>query len=192
MEITTITVTRKRSKQPEQFGNASAEITVVANLEAGEDWQDKTRELLVNTRALVYENLNLKLPASVTNVTNVANVTETVETKVETTEKTTEVKKPRGRPRKNTSDIPGTVQSSDDDSSTDTVAKVEDSTEQMTQGDLKAYLTALVTGNKITMEDVRRIILETAGVVLSTQVADERVQDVHDAIEAFLAEKAAA
>lgn len=66
MQVVTISVTRARKVQPEQYGSADASITVAANLEEGEAWQDAARTLLNDTRAIVYENLGLKLPTRAT------------------------------------------------------------------------------------------------------------------------------
>jgi hypothetical protein len=63
VQVTSISVTRSRKVQPEQYGSADAAITVVGNLAEGETWQDAARALLNDTRAIVYENLGLKLPA---------------------------------------------------------------------------------------------------------------------------------
>lgn len=61
-EVTTVRVVRRRSVQPEQYGNAAAEVEFVGNVQEGEDYQAVARELLVASRALVYENLGLRLP----------------------------------------------------------------------------------------------------------------------------------
>ena len=65
VQITTIRVVRKRSVQPEQFGNAMAVVEFTGNVLEGEDPKAVARQMLVDTRALVYENLGMKLPASI-------------------------------------------------------------------------------------------------------------------------------
>ncbi len=95
-QITTIRVVRKRSVQPEQFGNAMAEVEFTGNVLEGEDPKAVAREMLVDTRALVYENLGMKLPASI--VEAYAEVDTPQETAgVETTTEEAP-KKGRGRP----------------------------------------------------------------------------------------------
>jgi hypothetical protein len=81
MQVTTITVTRARKVQPEQYGSADASLTLVANLDEGEAWQDAARSLLEDTRGLVYENLGLKLPAKATKASETVQDTVKVETK---------------------------------------------------------------------------------------------------------------
>lgn len=113
MRVSSISVTRERKVQPEQYGSAGASLTVVADMDEGDNWEEAARNLLEGTRGLVYENLGLKLPAK-------AKAAPKEETKVETTEdagvpdeddkkdakadkkdaKTTTGKK-RGRPPKN-------------------------------------------------------------------------------------------
>ena len=66
MQVTTITVTRERKVQPEQYGSAGASLNLVANLDEGEDWKVVARQLLDDTRNIVYGNLGLKLPARAT------------------------------------------------------------------------------------------------------------------------------
>lgn len=63
MQVTTITITRSRKVQPEQYGNAEASVTLVANVDEGDDWKKTAKSLLTDARGLVYENLGLKLPA---------------------------------------------------------------------------------------------------------------------------------
>lgn len=93
-QIVSIRVIRKRSIQPEQFGNATAEVELVGNVLDGEDHRAVARQMLVDSRALVYENLGMRLPASV--VEAAAEVDTPQETA--TAETTAEPSKRRGRP----------------------------------------------------------------------------------------------
>jgi len=61
-DITTIRVMRMRKVQPEQFGSAGAEVEMFATVREGENPMDAARDMLNQTRALVYENLGMKLP----------------------------------------------------------------------------------------------------------------------------------
>lgn len=95
-QITTVRVVRKRSVQPEQFGNAGAEVEFFGTVLEGEDHVTVARQMLADTRALVYENLGMKLPAGI--VADYAEVDTPQETAtVETT--TEEASKPKGRGR---------------------------------------------------------------------------------------------
>lgn len=96
-QITTIRVVRKRSVQPEQFGNATAEVELVGNVLEGEDYKEVARQMLIDSRALVYDNLGMKLPASA--VANAAEVDTPTETAKAETAKAPATKK-RGRPTK--------------------------------------------------------------------------------------------
>lgn len=185
MNVTTITVTRKRSIQPEKYGNTAAELEVTANLNDDEDWQEAARALLVSTRALVYENLNLKLPATVAGDTK-------VDTPVETaTVKTTEDKpKPRrGRPRKDTTkddfDLPGVVDDAtesepveDATPSGDAEVTTNDDETIMTQGELQGWLVEQIKAKKIDIGAARKILVEVAGVVKSNDVPDDKLAGV--------------
>lgn len=198
MEVTTVTVTRKRSKQPEQYGNAAAEITVVAIIEAGEDWDVVARELLVSTRALVYENLGLKLPASAGG-NEIKTPADTAKVVVET-KTTDEAKEPKkrgpGRPRKDKSDLPGVVPESDNDkkdaeapSGDETVGTEDDS--PMTQDQLQAKLVGWIKtknngGKGVAIGDARKIMVDIAEVIKAAEVPDDKVQEVHDAVEAIV------
>ena len=93
VQITTIRVVRKRSVQPEQFGSAMAEVEFTGNVTEGEDPKAVARQMLVDTRALVYENLGMKLPADI-----VASYAE-VDTPQETAEAEIMAAKPKGRGR---------------------------------------------------------------------------------------------
>ena len=96
-EVTTVRVVRRRSVQPEQFGNAAAEVELVGNVLEGEDYKTVARQMLVDARQLVYENIGLKLPASAVEAAEeVDTPTETVKVEVSTEEKKT---KGRGRPK---------------------------------------------------------------------------------------------
>ena len=101
-QITTVRVVRKRSVQPEQFGNATAEVELVGNVLEGEDPKQVARQMLVDSRALVYENLGLRLPASA--VENAAEVDTPTETATAETEEPK--KRPRGRPKGSTNTRP--------------------------------------------------------------------------------------
>lgn len=96
-QITTIRVMRKRSVQPEQFGNATAEVELTGNVLEGEDPKTVARQMLVDSRSLVYENLGLRLPASVVEAAEAVDTPQETATVEATTEETT--KKGRGRPR---------------------------------------------------------------------------------------------
>lgn len=63
-QITNVRIMRFRKVQPEQFGGAGAEVELHATVLEGEDYRDITRGLLFDARAMVYENLGMKLPAS--------------------------------------------------------------------------------------------------------------------------------
>ena len=95
-EITTIRVVRKRTVQPEQFGSAMAEVEFVGNVLIGEDHIEVARQMLVDTRALVYENLGMKLPAYI--VAAAAQMDKPDETATVETETGEKAKKSRGRP----------------------------------------------------------------------------------------------
>jgi hypothetical protein len=95
-QITTIRVVRKRSIQPEQFGNATAEVELVGNVLEGEDYKEVARQMLVDSRALVYENIGLKLPASV--VQNAAERDTPTETATAEVANDDKPKTRRGRP----------------------------------------------------------------------------------------------
>jgi hypothetical protein len=97
-QITTIRVIRSRKYQPEQFGGAGAEVELIGNLLEGENHITVARQMLIDTRKLVYENLGLKLPTSI--VAEAAEVDTPTETaKVAIAQKPSEVaQKPRGRP----------------------------------------------------------------------------------------------
>lgn len=96
VQVTTITITRSRKVQPEQYGSADASVTLVANVDEGADWQKAARSLLTDARALVYENLGLKLPARAADA-EVETPQETA--KVEKTEEAPKAEpKKRGRP----------------------------------------------------------------------------------------------
>lgn len=95
-QITTIRVVRKRSVQPEQFGSAMAEVELTGNVLEGEDPKTVARQMLVDSRSLVYENLGMKLPASA--VAAAAEVDTPQETAEATIEAGEPAKKPRGRP----------------------------------------------------------------------------------------------
>lgn len=111
-QITTIRVVRRRSVQPEQFGNAAAEVELTGNVLEGEDFQSVARQMLVTSRALVYENLGLKLPQSA--LKNAEEVDTPAETA--TVEPAGETKK-RGRPKGSGKKAveAKTVEKSDDD-----------------------------------------------------------------------------
>ena len=202
MEVTTVTVTRKRSKQPEQYGNAAAELTVVAIVDAGEDWDVVAKSLLVSTRALVYENLGLKLPASAGGATTdtPADTTEVkVETKTTDKSKSETKKRGPGRPRKDTSDLPGVVDESDDDKtdadtpSGDENVEAEDTTPQpMTQDELQKHIIGWIKsknkgGKGIVIGDARAIMSDIAKVIQSKEVPDDKVQEVYDTIKGVVA-----
>lgn len=63
-QITNVRIMRFRKVQPEQFGGAGAEVELHATVLEGEDYRDIARGLLFDARAMVYENLGMKLPAS--------------------------------------------------------------------------------------------------------------------------------
>lgn len=202
MNVTSITVTRKRSKQPEQFGNATAEITVHSEIDAGDDWEKTARSLLVTTRALVYENLGLKLPASA-GAKETQTPTETATVEVETTEDKPATakpgKKPRGRPRKSapSDDLPGVADDGDsvseaddpgDTASDDVGAETEDSSDgPMTQSDLQGWLVEQINGKNIKIGDARKIMVDLTGFIKSSDLADDQVQEVFDAVRASIA-----
>lgn len=95
-QITTVRVVRKRSVQPEQFGNAGAEVEFFGTVLEGEDHVTVARQMLADTRALVYENLGMKLPAEIVAAyAEVDTPQETAGVTVETEEPT----KPKGRGR---------------------------------------------------------------------------------------------
>lgn len=99
-QITTVRVVRKRSVQPEQFGNAAAEVELVGNVLEGENHVAVARQMLVDSRALVYENLGMKLPASAVAAAEEVDTPEETATVETTTEETEEKpKRGRGRPR---------------------------------------------------------------------------------------------
>lgn len=193
MQVTTITVTRRRSYQPEKYGGSAAEIEVSANIEDGEDWQEKAKGLLVSTRALVYGNLGLTLPASLAGDTEQSAKDDTAKVKVDTK---SDDKPKRGRPPKaNTSDLPGVASESDDDStaaSEDTEAEVPPSDTPMTQDDLQAALVEWIKsknkgGVGIDVNSARLIMSEMTGKIKSSDVRDEDVQSVYDAVKAKVA-----
>jgi hypothetical protein len=98
-QITIIRVTRKRSIQPEQFGNATAEVEFVGNVFEGENHKDVARQLLVDSRALVYENLGLRLPKSVVDSAK----------EIDTPEETVKIEvKVQSKPDTKTDDVPET------------------------------------------------------------------------------------
>jgi hypothetical protein len=112
-QITTIRVVRKRSIQPEQYGNTGAEVELVGNVLEGEDYKTVARQMLVDSRALVYENLGMKLPASVVAAAKELDTpqeTATVETDADAEPAKEPAKKGRGRPKgsKNTRPKAGT------------------------------------------------------------------------------------
>ncbi len=195
MNVTTITVTRKRSIQPEKYGNTAAELEVTANLTDGEDWQEVARGLLVSTRALVYENLNLKLPVSVAGGNKVDAPAETATVKAETSEDKPKADKPkRGRPRKDTTKddfgLPGVVDDAtesepveDTTPSGDAEVTTDDSKATMTQGELQGWLVEQIKAKKIDIGAARRILVEVAGVVKSSDVPDDKLVVVIDAFK---------
>jgi hypothetical protein len=61
-QITAVRVVRRRSAQPAQFESAAAEVELTGTILDNENYIDVARELLVESRALVYENLGLPLP----------------------------------------------------------------------------------------------------------------------------------
>lgn len=199
MQVTSITVLRRRSIQPEQYGNTTAELQVSVNLDEGEDWQEKARELLVSTRALVYENLGLKLPASVTGTKEQANDTETTKVDVKTDTPKDKPKRGPGRPPKadKSSDLPGVVEGSDDDTKDSDApsgdSETEDSSPQtMTQDDLQTKLIEFIKakgrGNPgVDIHTVRKIMQEVAGVIKSGDVPDDKVVAVYEAVKAAVA-----
>lgn len=96
-QITTIRVVRRRSVQPEQYGSAAAEVELVGNVLEGEDYRKVARQMLNDSRTLVYENLGMKLPAKALEATaEVDTPTETAKVEVEKTETKEEEPKRKG------------------------------------------------------------------------------------------------
>lgn len=116
-QITTIRVVRRRSVQPEQFGNAAAEVELTGNVLEGEDYKAVARQMLRDSRALVYENLGMKLPASAVadaEEVDTPEETATVETKTEEKPKESKKRGP-GRPKGSKDTAPRKNAKSDDD-----------------------------------------------------------------------------
>lgn len=191
MQVTTITVTRSRKFPPEQYGGAEAIIQLSANLDDGEDWQEKGAEVLASATALVYGSLGLTLPAKLVGAAETSAKDNTA--KVEAAAKS-DKPKPRGRPKKSdTSDLPGVASEPDDGStvpSEDTEAEVpaSDAT-PMSQDDLQAALVEWIKsknkgGVGIDVNAARLIMSELTGVIKSSDVRDEDVQAVYDAVKA--------
>lgn len=198
MEAVTITVTRKRTRQPVQYESESAEIQVVVNLDPDSDWEATARELLETTTALVYANLGLKLPAS-TSSKKVENPTETAKVEVKTDDdKPKADKKPRGRPRKESPDLPGTVPDSANDNDADAAAasdekevEAEVSTIPKDQGELQTALVGFIktaikkNGTDMATEAAaaKKIMFDISGVLKSNEVPDDDIAKVYAAVK---------
>lgn len=198
MEAVTITVTRKRTRQPVQYESESAEIQVVVNLDPDSDWEATARELLETTTALVYNNLGLKLPAS-TSSKKVENPTDTAKVEVKTDDdKPKADKKPRGRPRKESPDLPGTVPESDDDSvaaSDEKEVEAEVADVPKDQGELQTALVGFIktaikkNGTDMATEAAaaKKLMFDIAGVIKSSDVSDDDIAKVYVAVKEGLA-----
>ena len=194
MEAVTITVTRKRTRQPVQYESESAEIQVVVNLDPDSDWEQTARELLETTTALVYDNLGLKLPAS-TSSKKVENPTETAKVEVKTDDdKPKADKKPRGRPRNENPNLPGTVPESanDNDAASDEKeVEAEVSPGPTNQAELQTELVAFIksaikrNGTDMATEAAaaKKIMFDIAGVIKSSDVGDDDVAKVYEAVK---------
>ncbi len=204
MEAVTITVTRKRTRQPVQYESESAEIQVVVNLDPDSDWEQTARELLETTTALVYNNLGLKLPAS-TSSKKVENPTDTAKVDVKTDDDKPKVEgKKRGRPRKENPDLPGTVPESANDNDNDAdeapasdekEVEAEVSDVPKDQGELQTALVGFIktaikrNGTDMATEAAvaKKIMFDLAGVIKSSDVTDEDIAKVYEAVKEGMA-----
>jgi hypothetical protein len=211
-QITTIRVTRKRGVQPEQFGSAVAEVELTGNLLEGEDYKAVARSMLIDSRALVYENLGMKLPASaVAAAKEMDTPEETAKVETEATEEPAkEPAKPKGRGRpkgsKNTApnkdskaaEEPATTEADDDDvpgeddkpqiqTNPENRVSPEDTEEDFTAEDLHAFIIAQIKAENLTTQQAKQVQREMGVVRMRDLDTPEKLATAKAMIDTFIA-----
>ena len=201
-QITTIRVVRRRGVQPEQFGNATAEVELTGTVLDGEDYRAVARQMLRESRALVYQNLGLKLPESA--------LTDAEEADIPDETATVEVKRGRGRPKGSKDTAPRKSYKNrgakdDDDKSQDDEGLAtedhdtpddnhvpandtagEDDRVEITPEDLHRYINDLIKTNRLTVAQAKQMQKAMGIVRVRDLDTVEKVEKAKGMIDAFV------